>query len=161
MEMTTEQAKIAVIEERVNRHRSDISRAFERVGGIESKMAKDDIHRVRSESRQEEMSASIDSLGHNVESAIKEFREAMGMMGEIGTRLKAIEETLDKDLVSIKNRITRIEEKEIDIVIIIKWLGTWRGTFFMCFIFCVSIGVLVPDAREFILSMFGIASKVG
>lgn len=159
--MTAGDTKIAVLEERIGRHRKDIGRAFTHIDALEGKQAEDDLTRVRDEARQTEMGASIDSLSQAVENAVTEFREATSMMGEVGERLKAIEETLEKELVPIKDRITRIEEKEVDMVKVIRWLGTWRGVFFMCFLFCISIGVAVPDAREFILSMFGIVGKAG
>lgn len=157
--MTADQTKIALLDERVGRHRKDLGRAFAHIDALEEKRVKDDLDRVKNDGRMEEMGASINSLGHSVENVVTEFREATSMMGEVGARLKAIEETLENELIPIKNRIARIEEKEVDVVMVIKWLGTWRGTFFMCFVFSITVGVLVPDAREFILDVFGIATQ--
>ena len=146
---------IAVLKDRVDRHRADLKRVFTRVEGVEETQTQNSLERVRDEAKQEEMGASINSLNHTMEAVIEEVKGNGGKMDKIDSRLQSIETSIK----SINDRVTSIERKEIDMVKVIRWLGTWRGTFFMCFVLSITLGVLVPDARDFILEVLGIATK--
>lgn len=93
----------------------------------------------------------LNSIHHTVE----ETNQTANRVVEFMEELKISMAKLVKSINHIDERVTALETNRFDSVKIFKWLGTWRGTFFMCFALLVIVGVVVPDAREFILDIFG------
>lgn len=152
--MNTKTPNLAVVEDRLNRHRNDLKRAFGHISSIEDKQHEHDLKHVADDGRQEEIRATVESLKNTIEDAFTGWKN---LVLKMDGKLQSIEIHSG----SIEDRITRIEEKEIDTRKILKWLGTWRGTFFMCFVLLIFAGVIFPDAREFLLEVLGVVSKTG
>ena len=156
---TAADTKIAVHGERLNRHRGDIKRSFERIETLEDGHIQYSLDRVGDQSRFEEMSAQLQSLKETVETAVQGIEKVDKRIDE---RLSFIESAVNQtqqDVGIITTRINDIERERFDSVKVFKWLGTWRGTFFMTVVSAMLIGAIFPDAREWISSLFSLATR--
>jgi chromosome segregation ATPase len=162
MEMTEHHGEdIAVLKDRVARYGKDISRSFNRIEGVENTQKKNDLLRVHDESKYDEMTAQLESLKDAVETAIGGIKS---VESRIDDRLKSIEKIvadIQHDTSSTNTRVDTLEADKFDAVKVLRWLGTWRGTFFMVAISAMLIGAIFPDAREWISDLLGIITKIG
>lgn len=131
----------------------------ETIGGLktDNKRTKADVEGLKesNENRKDEINAlerSVESIKLTVENTNKTANRAVELMEELKEYIEKVEK-------SMNDRLDALEANKFDAVKVLQWLGTWRGTFFMCFVFSVTVGVIVPDARDFIIDVLGIATK--
>ena len=160
MNTPTADTQLAVHEERLTRHRGDLKRSFDRIETLEQAHVQYTMDRVSDQNRLEEMSANLQSLKESVEAAIQGNEKVDKRIDE---RLDSIESTVgdtQQAVSSINIRLETIERERFDIVKVLRWLATWRGTIFMIVVSAMLIGAVFPDAREWINSLLGLAVRV-
>lgn len=153
--MSGETTRITRLEERVSRQRQDINSNSDRVKEMETLQQDRAIKEVSEESKFTELTATVSSMAASMETVIGQLRDGSARMGTIDGHLIKI----DASVKAVGNRVSLIENKEVDLRKILMWLGTKRGVFFMCFTLVLLVGSFAPDTREFILELLGLVGS--